>query len=160
MLLLDGREVAKQVKAEVARDAARFKEKYKRSPQLAVISIGDDPASKIYLRNKEKPCAENGIQSLRFALDKERSQEELDSLITRLNSDSEVNGILVQLPMPPQFKVESIYEFMNPVKDADGFHPESLGLLMTGRPRVKPCTPYGVMKMLEHYKIPVSGKNA
>src|ERR1700722_1856778 len=94
-LLLDGREVAKIVKSEVAKDAARFKEKYKRAPQLAVISIGDDPASKIYLRNKEKACAENGIQSLRFALDKEQSQEELDSLIIKLNADADVHGILV-----------------------------------------------------------------
>lgn len=159
-LLLDGKEVARQVKAEVAKDAARFKEKYRRMPQLAVISVGEDPASKIYLRNKEKACAENGIQSLRFALDKERSQEELDSLITRLNADAEVNGILVQLPMPPQFKVDAIYQFMNAVKDADGFHPENLGYLMAGHPRVKPCTPFGVMRMLEHYKIPIAGKHA
>jgi len=160
MVLLDGREVAKQVKNEVAKDVARFKEKYKRAPQLAVVSVGDDPASKIYLRNKEKACAEVGIQSLRFALDKERSQEELDSLITRLNTDSDVNGILVQLPMPPQFKIDSVYAAMNPIKDSDGFHPENLGFLMAGHPRVKPCTPFGVMRMLEFYKIPISGKNA
>jgi methylenetetrahydrofolate dehydrogenase (NADP+)/methenyltetrahydrofolate cyclohydrolase len=160
MLLLDGREVAKQVKAEVTKDVARFKDKYKRAPQLAVVSVGDDPASKIYLRNKEKACVEVGIQSLRFALDKEQSQEELDSLITRLNSDADVNGILVQLPMPPQFKIESVYAAMNPIKDSDGFHPENLGFLMAGTPRVKPCTPFGIMRMLEHYKIPVTGKNA
>src|SRR5438128_2183136 len=104
MLLLDGRVVAKSVKAEIAQDAQKFKEKFRRAPQLAVVSIGDDPASRIYLRNKEKAAAEAGIQSLRFALDKSNSQEELDSLITRLNTDMEVNGILVQLPMPPQFK--------------------------------------------------------
>ncbi|MDZ4676097.1 MAG: bifunctional methylenetetrahydrofolate dehydrogenase/methenyltetrahydrofolate cyclohydrolase FolD [Oligoflexia bacterium] len=160
MLLLDGRAVAKQVKEEVAKDSARFKQKYKRSPQLAVVSVGDDPASKIYLRNKEKACAEVGIQSLRFALDKEENQEELDSLITRLNTDTEVNGILVQLPMPKHFSVEAVLNAMNPLKDSDGFHPENLGLLLSGRPRVKPCTPFGVMRILEHYKIQVSGKNA
>src|SRR5947209_14459586 len=122
-LLIDGREVAKLVRSEVARDVLRFKEKYKKAPQLAVVSVGDDPASKIYLRNKEKACGEVGIQSLRFALDKEQSQEELDALITRLNSDGDVNGILVQLPMPPQFSIDSVYAAMNPVKDCDGFHP-------------------------------------
>jgi methylenetetrahydrofolate dehydrogenase (NADP+) / methenyltetrahydrofolate cyclohydrolase len=160
MLLINGREVAKQVKAEVAEDCARFKKQFGRSPQLAVISVGDDPASKIYLRNKEKAAAEVGMQSLRFALEKERSQEELDSLITRLNTDSEVNGILVQLPMPGHFSVDAVMSAMNPLKDADGFHPENLGLLLSGRPRVKPCTPFGVMRMLEHYKISVSGKTA
>lgn len=160
MIILDGREVARSVKAEVAQDVIRFKEKYKRAPQLAVVSVGDDPASKIYLRNKEKACAEAGIQSLRFALDKEKSQEELDSLITKLNTDAEVNGILVQLPMPRHFSVEAVLAAMNPLKDSDGFHPENLGLLLSGRPRVKPCTPFGIMKMLEYYKIPIAGRHA
>lgn len=160
MLIIDGRAVAQAVKNEVAADVQKFKSKYKRTPQLAVVSVGDDPASKIYLKHKEKAAAEVGLQFLRFELDKENSQEELDALITRLNSDQDVNGILVQLPMPPQFKIESVLEKMNPLKDSDGFHPENLGLLLSGRPRVKPCTPFGVMKMLEHYQIPVSGKRA
>ncbi len=160
MLLIDGREVAKQTKAELARECARFKDKYRRAPQLAVVQVGEDPASQIYLKNKEKSAAEVGMQSLRFHLDKENSQEELDSLITRLNTDAEINGILVQLPMPKQFSVEAVLNAMNPFKDSDGFHPENLGLLLSGRPRVKPCTPFGVMKMLEHYKISVSGKTA
>lgn len=160
MLLLDGREVAKKVKAEVARDVAKFKDRYKRAPQLAVVSVGQDPASQIYMKNKEKAALEAGMLFQRFSLDKENSQEELDSLITKLNTDSEVNGFLVQLPIPPQFKLDSVYAAMNPLKDSDGFHPENLGLLMSGRPRVKPCTPFGIMKMLEHYNIPISGKNA
>jgi methylenetetrahydrofolate dehydrogenase (NADP+)/methenyltetrahydrofolate cyclohydrolase len=160
MILLDGREVAKKVKLEVAQDAARFKDKFKRPPQLAVVSVGQDPASIIYMRNKEKAALEAGFQFQRFALDKENSQEELDSLITKLNTDSDINGFLVQLPIPPQFSLDSVYAAMNPLKDSDGFHPENLGLLMSGRPRVKPCTPFGIMKMLEHYKIDVAGKNA
>ena len=100
-----------------------------------------------------------GIQSLRFSLDKEQSQEELDALITKLNADSEVNGILVQLPMPAHFSVEKVLAAMNPLKDADGFHPENLGLLLSGTPRVKPCTPFGIMKMLEYYKVPLKGKH-
>jgi methylenetetrahydrofolate dehydrogenase (NADP+)/methenyltetrahydrofolate cyclohydrolase len=160
MLLLDGREVAKQVKIQVARDVARFKEQFKRPPQLAVISVGDDPASQIYMRNKEKAAIEAGMQFQRFSLDKENSQEELDALITKLNTDTDVNGFLVQLPIPKQFSLDSVYAAMNPIKDADGFLPENLGLLMSGKPRVKPCTPYGIMKIFEHYNIPVSGKNA
>jgi methylenetetrahydrofolate dehydrogenase (NADP+)/methenyltetrahydrofolate cyclohydrolase len=160
MLIIDGRAVAQAVKNDVAVDVNKFKDKFNRSPQLAVVSVGDDPASKIYLKHKEKVAGEVGIQFLRFELDNANSQEELDALIIRLNSDQDVHGILVQLPMPPQFKIESVLNKMNPLKDSDGFHPENLGLLLSGRPRVKPCTPYGVMKMLEHYKIPVSGKRA
>ena len=160
MILLDGREVAKKVKAEVALDVEKFKAKYKRSPQLAVVSVGHDPASTIYMRNKEKAAIEAGFLFQRFALDNENSQEELDSLITKLNADADVNGFLVQLPIPKQFSLDAVYEAMNALKDSDGFHPENLGLLMSGRPRVKPCTPFGIMKMLEHYKIPVAGKNA
>ena len=158
MILIDGRAVAKKVKEEVFEDVIKFKEKYGKAPVLAVVSVGDDPASKIYLKHKEKASGEVGIQFLRFELDKKNSQEELDALITRLNSDQDVNGILVQLPIPPQFSIESVLSKMNPLKDSDGFHPENLGLLMSGRPRVKPCTPFGIMRMLEHYKIPVSGK--
>lgn len=159
VILIDGKAVAQTVKSQVATQVQKFKTKYKKTPQLAVVNVGDDPASKIYLRNKEKSCAEVGIQSLRFSLDKEKSQEELDALITKLNADSDVNGILVQLPMPDHFSVEAVLAAMNPLKDADGFHPENLGLLMSGRPRVKPCTPFGVMKMLEHYKFDLKGKH-
>lgn len=160
MTILDGREVAKAVRAEAARKVEQFKKTYKKAPQLAVISVGDDPASKIYLRNKEKACEEVGIQFLRHELDKDNHPEALDNLITHLNADADVNGILVQLPMPPAFKIERVLEVLNPEKDADGFHPENLGLLMTGRPRVKPCTPFGIMKILEHYKINPAGKTA
>jgi len=160
MLVLDGREVAKAVRAEAAKKAEKFKQTYKKAPQLAVISVGDDPASKIYLRNKEKACTEVGIQFLKHELDKDNHPEALDNLITHLNADPDVNGILVQLPMPPAFKVERVLEVLNPEKDVDGFHPENLGLLLSGRPRVKPCTPFGVMRILEHYKIPVTGRVA
>ena len=159
MILIDGKVVAQFVKTEVSKKVETYRKKFGKFPQLAVVNVGDDPASKIYLRNKEKSCAEVGIQSLRFSLDKEKSQEELDALITKLNADPDVNGILVQLPMPDHFSVETVLAAMNPLKDADGFHPENLGLLMSGRPRVKPCTPYGVMKMLENYKIPLKGKH-
>lgn len=160
MTLLDGKEVAKRVKAQVAEDVEKFKSQYGKAPQLAVICVGDDPASKIYLRNKEKAAAQVGVESLRFDLDKKQNQEELDSLLNRLNNDSDVNGILVQLPMPDHFSVERVLEALNPLKDADGFHPENLGLLLSGRPRVKPCTPFGVMQILEDYKIPIEGKKA
>ncbi|MCC6276888.1 MAG: bifunctional methylenetetrahydrofolate dehydrogenase/methenyltetrahydrofolate cyclohydrolase FolD [Oligoflexia bacterium] len=159
MLTIDGRPVAESVLVEVAKDVKKFTDNYGRPPHLAVVNVGDDPASAIYLRNKEKACAQVGMQSTRHSLDKERSQEELDALITKLNSDGDVHGILVQLPMPKHFSVDAVLDSMNPLKDSDGFHPENLGLLMSGRPRVKPCTPYGVMKMLQHYDISVSGQN-
>lgn len=159
MLIIDGRKVAQLVKENVNAQAAKFKAKYGKAPGLAVINVGDDPASAIYLRNKEKACSEVGIQSMRYKLEKEKSQEELDSLISHLNSDSDVHGILVQLPMPKHFSVEKVLSAMSPLKDADGFHPENLGLLLSGRPRVKPCTPFGIMKMLEHYDISLKGKN-
>ncbi|MBK9292935.1 MAG: bifunctional methylenetetrahydrofolate dehydrogenase/methenyltetrahydrofolate cyclohydrolase FolD [Oligoflexia bacterium] len=158
MLLIDGRKVAQKIKEKVATDVTRFKAKYKKAPALAVINVGDDPASAIYLRNKEKSCADVGITSMRFKLDKEKSQEELDALINKLNTDTDVHGILVQLPMPKHFSVEKVLTTLNPLKDADGFHPENLGLLLSGRPRVKPCTPYGIMKMFEHYDISLKGK--
>lgn len=159
-ILLDGREVAVKVKTEIAEDVRAFEKKFKRKPQLAVVCVGDDPASQVYLRHKEKASLEAGFSFLRFDIDKKNNQEDLDSLIIRLNGDSDVHGILVQLPMPPQFKIENVLSAMNPLKDSDGFHPENLGLLLTGHPRVKPCTPFGVMKLLEHYKIEVAGKKA
>src|SRR5947199_10893 len=112
-MVLDGREVAKTIRQQVARDAEKFKELFKKPPQLAVISVGDDPASKIYLRNKEKACQEARIQFLRHELDKDNHPEALDSLITHLNADSDVNGILVQLPMPAAFKIERVLEILN-----------------------------------------------
>ncbi len=159
MVIIDGREVAKAVKSDVKMQVEKFRSNHGKSPQLAVINIGEDPASAIYLRNKEKSAAEVGIQSLRFKLDKEQSQEELDSLLTRLNADADVNGILVQLPLPSHFSIDAVLASLNPLKDADGFHPENLGLLMSGKPVVKPCTPFGIMRMLGHYKIPVEGKH-
>lgn len=158
-LILSGTEVAKAVKSAIQEQVKEWQKLTGSAPQLAVINIGDDPASHIYLRNKEKACQEVGITSLRFKLEKEQSQEELDSLITKLNADKDVNGILVQLPMPTHFSVNRVLEAISPQKDADGFCPENLGLLLAGRPRVKPCTPFGIMKILEHYNIPLKGKN-
>ena len=158
--VLEGQVVAKAVWTETTKKIEQFKKTFRKTPQLAVISIGDDPASKIYLANKEKACQEVGILFQRHELEKTNHPEALDQLLNRLNADADINGILVQLPMPPAFKVERVFEVLNPLKDVDGFHPENLGLLLSGRPRVKPCTPFGIMKMLEHYGIPVEGKTA
>src|SRR4029078_4030121 len=122
-----------------------FRKKYGKSPGLAVVLVGDDPASQVYVKNKEKGCAEVGITSWRHDIDKKHSQEELDSLLNRLNADADVHGILVQIPLPPNFHLDKVLEQINPLKDADGLTYESMGLLWAGRPRVKPCTPKGVM---------------
>ncbi len=160
MLVLDGRAVAKNYEEKMKAQVAAFKKKYGKAPGLAVVLVGDDPASAIYVRNKEEACQRVGVISTRFDIDKKTNVEELDSLLNHLNADSDVHGILVQIPVPAPFKYETVLEQLNPNKDADGLTYMSLGLLVAGRPKVKPCTPFGIMKMLEHYKLPVEGKRA
>lgn len=160
MLVLDGRVVANLYEEKMKAQVDAFKKKYKKAPGLAVVLIGDDPASHIYVRNKEEACRRIGIVSTRYDIDKKTNVEELDSLLNRLNADSDVHGILVQIPVPAPFKYETVLEQLNPHKDADGLTYMNLGLLVAGRSLVKPCTPLGIMKMLEHYKISVAGKRA
>ncbi len=160
MLVLDGKAVARLYEEKMKTQVTAFKKKYGKAPGLAVVLIGDDPASAVYVRNKEQACERVGIVSTRYDIDKKTNVEELDSLLNRLNADRDVHGILVQIPVPSPFKYETVLEQLNPMKDADGLTYMSLGLLVAGRPLVRPCTPLGIMKMLEHYKISVAGKNA
>lgn len=160
MLILDGKAVANEMEASIRSQVADFKAKYGVAPGLAVVLIGDDPASRIYVRNKEKACERVGIVSSRYDIDKKTNVEELDALLNRLNADREVHGVLVQIPVPAPFKYETVLEQLNPLKDADGLTYDNLGLLWAGRPRVKPCTPSGVMQILKHYNISVAGKRA
>lgn len=153
-IILDGKALAKKLRARVAQEAAQLP----RKPGLAVILVGDDPASRLYVSNKEKDCAQCGFLSFEHKLPAETTQEELLSLISRLNDDPAVDGILVQLPVPAHIDGKALLSAIRPDKDADAFHPENVGKMLTGQPPVWPCTPYGVMELLSEYGIDPAGK--
>src|SRR5262245_44443386 len=132
----------------------------KRPPGLAVVLVGHDPASEIYVRNKVKACGELGIYSEKHLPDESISTDELLALVRSLNARDEIDGILVQLPLPKQVDERAVLLAIDPEKDVDGFHPVNIGNLVVGRPAPRACTPAGIMKMLEHYAIPVAGKRA
>ncbi len=136
------------------RDPAR------RPPCLAVVLVGEDPASQVYVRGKVKACAQTGIRSLEFRPAADVSQEELDRLILRLNEDPEVDGILVQLPLPAHLDSKRALHLVSPAKDVDGFHPMNQGLLLEGLPGLRPCTPSACMRMLEHHGVALKGMHA
>jgi len=129
-------------------------------PRLATVIAGDDPGSRMYVRMKHRACEQVGIGSLGIELPKDTTTEEVLENVSQLNADPEIDGILVQLPLPHQVDTEKVIAAVSPAKDADGFHPENLGLLFSGRPRFTPCTPTGIMTLLSEYKIPVSGTRA
>jgi methylenetetrahydrofolate dehydrogenase (NADP+) / methenyltetrahydrofolate cyclohydrolase len=158
-LVLDGRRTGHEIRAELLPRIQAFSAKG-RPPGLAVVLVGENPASQIYVRNKVKACEELGIRSLQFAPPASTSTEELLALIDGLNADSTVDGILVQMPLPKQVDVERILLAVHPEKDADGFHPCNVGNLVANRPGPRACTPAGIMKLLERYQIPVAGKRA
>lgn len=153
-IIMDGKALAKKVRLQVAEQAARLP----RQPGLAVILVGDDPASAVYVRNKEKDCQQCGIRSLEYRLPAETSQQALLALIARLNEDPAADGILVQLPLPRHIDSRAVLEAIRPDKDADAFHPENAGRMLTGEPAVWPCTPAGVMELLHEYGISPAGK--
>ena len=152
---IDGKALASQVKARVREEAAKLP----RQPGLAVILVGEDPASKVYVNGKEKDCTECGIQSFSHRLPAETSQEELLALVRELNADRLVDGILCQLPLPKELDEEAVINAIAPDKDVDCFHPFNVGRMSIGEPVFLPCTPAGVMEMLRAYDIPVRGKN-
>ncbi|RMD54789.1 MAG: bifunctional methylenetetrahydrofolate dehydrogenase/methenyltetrahydrofolate cyclohydrolase FolD [Nitrospirae bacterium] len=158
-IIIDGKKVANDIKEELKKDIAALKEKGI-TPGLAVVLVGEDPASKKYVASKEKTCSSLGIASFPHKLPKDTTQEELMSLIDKLNKDTKVHGILVQLPLPKGLDEKAVMNAISPLKDVDGFGPVSLGNLVLGTPTFIPCTPYGAMKMLEAYNIDPSGKNA
>lgn len=153
-IILDGKALAKKLRAQVAQEAAQLP----RKPGLAVILVGDDPASRLYVSNKEKDCAQCGFLSFEHKLPAETTQEELLDLIGRLNQDPAVDGILVQLPVPRHIDEKALLSAIRPDKDADAFHPENAGNMLTGQPAVWPCTPYGVMELLAEYGIDPAGR--
>lgn len=158
--IIDGKAVAASIRAELKKEVAVLREKHSLTPGLAVVLIGDNPASMVYVRNKTRGCEEVGITSIRHTLPETVSQQELLALIAKLNGSKDVHGILVQLPLPKQIDPEAVIEAISPAKDVDGFHPYNMGRLMAGIPVLRPCTPYGVMKLLDSIGYKPDGKDA
>ncbi len=155
--IIDGKAIAAKIREEIAAGVAVLKGKGV-TPGLAVVLVGDDPASQVYVRMKEQACEKAGIFSDEHKLPAETSEAQLLALIDELNRDPRIDGILVQLPLPKQIDESKILEAISPKKDVDGFHPYNVGRLVTGNPLFQPCTPYGVMKMIEHTGIDLTGK--
>ena len=158
--LLDGATVAEQIKQEVRRDVEQFVSEHDVKPCLAAILVGDDAASAVYVRNKIRACEEVGIRSEHHALPANTSAIELLDLISSLNERGDVDGILVQLPLPLEIEESSIIEAIDPEKDVDGFHPINIGRLAMGRPTFAPCTPAGIVELLVRSNIPIAGANS
>lgn len=156
--VIDGKLIAAELRKEISADVQRLVDR-NILPGLAVVLVGEDPASRVYVSMKEKACAEAGIYSAEHKLSAETTEDELLRLIAELNSDERIDGILVQLPLPKQIDEGRILEAISPNKDVDGFHPYNVGRLATGNPLFQPCTPYGVMKMLAHTGVDLSGKH-
>ena len=158
--ILDGKAVAAKERQRSAARAADFVSKYGRQPGLAVVKVGEDPASAVYVRNKRKACEECGIASFAHDLPATTTRTELLGLIDRLNNDDRVDGILLQLPLPKGLDSTEIMDTIDPAKDVDGFHPTNTGLLAQKRPGLRPCTPWGVMRLLKEYAIDPTGLRA
>jgi methylenetetrahydrofolate dehydrogenase (NADP+)/methenyltetrahydrofolate cyclohydrolase len=154
--IIDGKESARQVKAEVAEAVSALGYQ----PGLATVLVGDDPASHTYVRGKRRDAEEVGIRSIHHELPADVPQADLEQLIGRLNDDDDVDGILVQLPLPGGLDAERVVAGLDPAKDVDGLHPYNMGLLVLGRPGLRPCTPSGVMRMLEDNEVAVAGQTA
>jgi methylenetetrahydrofolate dehydrogenase (NADP+) / methenyltetrahydrofolate cyclohydrolase len=157
--IIDGRDLAERTRAGLAGRVARLRDEHGISAGLAVILVGDDPASAVYVANKTRACAKVGIVSRSFRRDQFTTTDELLSLIAVLNEDPAIHGILVQLPLPPHIDMAAVLDAIDVTKDVDGFHLYNVGGLVIGRTVFSPCTPYGVLKLLEHAGIPIEGQN-
>ena len=160
MGIIDGKRVASQIKENIVAEVRSLKQKTGKTPGLAVVLVGDDHASAVYVRTKNKTCKNLGFQSFENILPANTKESTLLGLIDELNKDERVSGILVQLPLPSHISSYKILEAINPQKDVDGFHLENIGRLVTGNATFKPCTPEGIIQLLDHYKVDVEGKNA
>ena len=157
--IIDGKEVSAQVKEQVKEEAAQLKAATGLQVGLAVVIVGNNPASRVYVNNKKKACEAVGFQSFEYALDEGTTQEELLELVEVLNENPQVNGILVQLPLPKQIDEKAIINAISPDKDVDAFHPSNVGRIMIGSYAFLPCTPAGVMELISSTGVSVSGKN-
>ena len=158
--LIDGKKVSQDTRAEITEKVAELKNSTGVTPGLAAVLVGEDPASEIYVRNKRKACADCEMYSEEHKLSGETTEEELLSLVEKLNNDPKIHGILVQLPLPDHINETNILRAVTPLKDVDGFHPENVGRLVEGNPRFVSCTPAGIIKMLDYYNIDIKGKEA
>ena len=159
-VLLDGKAVAARVRAEVSQRAADFAARHGRRPGLAVVQVGQDPASSVYVRNKRRSSIEAGIESFAHDLPATASEVEILKVVDALNRETRVDGILVQLPLPKGVNADRVMDAVDPLKDVDGFHPVNTGLLAQKRPRLRPCTPYGVIRLAKEYGIALTGLRA
>lgn len=157
--IIDGKLVSRQVRERVAKETEELKNKGI-TPGLAVIIVGEDPASQVYVRNKEKACEEVGFYSEKFALPESTTQEELNALVKELNERPEINGILCQLPLPKHLDDKEVINLIDPIKDVDAFHPVNVGAIMIGDYSFLPCTPAGVMELIHSTGVEISGKKA
>lgn len=158
--IIDGKAIATQLRQQVKTRVEQRLSKGLRAPGLAVVLVGNDPASEVYVNNKRKGCEESGIQSFAYDLPSSTSQDELMALIDKLNADENVDGILVQLPLPDHLNTEAVIERINPDKDVDGFHPYNIGRLAQRMPVLRPCTPRGIMTLLESTGETIKGMDA
>jgi methylenetetrahydrofolate dehydrogenase (NADP+) / methenyltetrahydrofolate cyclohydrolase len=159
-VVLDGKAVAAKVRAEACARASLFAAKYGRRPGLAVVQVGEDPASTVYVRNKRRSCVETGIESFAHDLLATTPEDELLALLATLNNDASVDGILVQMPLPKGLNANRIIDAIDPQKDVDGLHPQNAGRLMVGRPGLRACTPSGCMRLIAEAGCDPAGKHA
>jgi len=157
--ILDGKTVANALQEEIAGRVEQFKSETGITPCLAAVLVGEDPASQVYVRNKERACEKVGMASELFRMPEDISQQDLLALVNQLNQDDNVSGILVQLPLPKHLDASEVLDAIDPKKDVDCFHPSNVGLLSQGRPNFLPCTPHGVVQILKHFDLPTAGKN-
>jgi methylenetetrahydrofolate dehydrogenase (NADP+)/methenyltetrahydrofolate cyclohydrolase len=159
MKLIDGKKTSQEIKKEIAIEVGKMIDNEDRSPHLVAILVGDDPASQTYVRNKEKSCSEVGIISSVYKYPNDVTEDELLQAIDFINKDNEVDGLIVQLPLPGHISEKKIIESIDPKKDVDGFHPLNVGKMALGIPTFLPATPFGILQLLERYKIETEGKN-
>ena len=158
--ILDGKFVSTRIQEALHKEIISIKNKGLRIPGLAVVLIGNDPASNIYVNNKKNTCEKLGFKSYSYNLDANTEEKELLLLIDKLNNKDDVDGIIVQLPLPSHINTKNVIETISPHKDVDGFHPYNLGRLALSNPNLRPCTPYGIITLFEHYNINLRGKHA
>ena len=157
--IIDGKAISAQIRSELAQETKEFERENGFLPGLAVVIVGEDPASQVYVRNKRRACEEVGFYSEAYELPENTTQEELEALVDKLNEDSKIHGILVQLPLPKHLDETRVLLKIRPEKDVDAFHPYNVGKIMIGNYDFLPCTPAGVMEMLEEYGIDIAGKH-
>jgi methylenetetrahydrofolate dehydrogenase (NADP+)/methenyltetrahydrofolate cyclohydrolase len=157
--IIDGKTISRKIQAEIGLDAESFYKSTGSRPKLAAVLVGEDPASQVYVRNKERACGRANIDSELFRMPADSTTQDVVSLVKKLNADQGVNGILVQLPLPDQIDAVQVLDTVSPIKDVDAFHPENVGMLSQGRPRFLPCTPFGIVHLLAQSEIETTGKN-